>query len=185
MNTYQPITSLVVPLRRDHVDTDQIIPAEYLKVTTKSGLGAHVFSNWRQEPDFVLNQPRYQGAQILLAGVNFGCGSSREHAPWALHDYGFRVIIAESFADIFKNNAMKNDLLPIALPPAILEQLADATVTVDLVAQTIQWADQQIHFDIDPFNKLRLVTGLDDLGYTMQFNDFITQYEQAHPRSAR
>jgi len=182
---FTTITSQVVPLLVDNIDTDQIIPAEFLKVTNKVGLGQHVFSNWRQDSNFVLNQPQYRDAQILLAGANFGCGSSREHAPWALLDHGFKVIIAESFADIFKNNALNNGLLPVAVPRDISAQFTHLPMTVNLVDQTLTWSDQTFHFEINAFNKNRLLKGVDDIGYTLTFNEQITAYEHTHPRSAR
>lgn len=185
MNIFTKVISTVTPLWVDNIDTDQIIPAEFLKVTTKAGLGKHLFANWRQAADFVLNQPQYRGSQILVTGDNFGCGSSREHAPWALFDYGFQVIIAESFADIFYNNALNNGLLPITMPLILRKQLEQQTVTVNLENQTVCWLDQSFTFDINPFNKQRLLKGVDNIGYTLQFNDLISTYEHAHPRTAR
>lgn len=188
---FQPITSIAVPLPIDNVDTDQIIAAEFLKVTDKAGLGQHLFANWRAQPDFVLNQPHYHDAQILLAHVNFGCGSSREHAPWALQQYGFRAIIANSFADIFKNNALKNGLVLVELPLDVIDAMHQAavaatqTMTVDLTAQTVTWHGATYHFTIDAFTKNRIIKGVDDIGYTLAFNELITAYEQAHPRTGR
>lgn len=184
--TFQPITSIVTPLPIDNVDTDQIIAAEFLKVTDKAGLGQHLFANWRTQPDFVLNQPQYQGAQILLAHENFGCGSSREHAPWALQQYGFKAILASSFADIFKSNALKNNIVLVELSLDTIDAMHAAarqrpqTITVDLAGQQVTWAEQHWHFDIDAFSKNRILKGVDDIGYTLQFNEQITAYEQAH-----
>ena len=189
--TFKPITSIVAPLPLDNVDTDQIIAAEFLKVTDKAGLGQHVFANWRTQPDFVLNQPQYHGAQILLAHINFGCGSSREHAPWALQQYGFKAIIANSFADIFKNNALKNGLVLVELPLNVIDAMLVAaqtepqTMTVDLAAQTVAWNGVSHHFAIDAFAKNRIIKGVDDIGYTLAFNELITAYEQAHPSTRR
>jgi 3-isopropylmalate/(R)-2-methylmalate dehydratase small subunit len=188
------ITDTCVPLNLNNVDTDQIIPARFLKGTTKAGLGEKLFHDWRYEGDgspkaeFALNNPRYAGS-ILVAAHNFGCGSSREHAPWALKDYGFRVIIAISFADIFRNNALKNQLLPIPLPePVVLKLLEDIErnpaleVTVDLASQTVKIPGQpDQHFEVDPYRKQCLLEGLDDIGYTLSHAGAIQVYETAHP----
>jgi 3-isopropylmalate/(R)-2-methylmalate dehydratase small subunit len=194
------LNGVVMPLDRANVDTDQIIPKQYLKSIKRTGFGPTLFDEWRYldpgepgmdhsqrrpNPDFVLNQPRYQGAQILLARDNFGCGSSREHAPWALLDYGFRVILAPSFADIFFNNCFNNGILPIALPPAAMDRLfADVLVTpgyrlkLDLAAQTlITPSGDVIAFEVDAFRKHRLLNGLDDIGLTLQHVDEIKTYE--------
>jgi 3-isopropylmalate/(R)-2-methylmalate dehydratase small subunit len=182
-----------VPLNLNNVDTDQIIPARFLKGTVKSGLGQHLFCDWRYDgsgapkEDFPLNQPQYKGAPILVAAHNFGCGSSREHAPWALTDYGFKAILAVSFADIFKNNALKNQLLPVALPEAhilsllsLLEQDPSVEIAIDLPTQTVQWAGQPpLSFEIDPFRKTCLLEGLDDIGYTLGHVQAIDAYEAA------
>jgi len=187
------LTATGVPLRQDNVDTDQVIPARFLKGTSKAGLGDSLFYDLRYLPDgtpnpaFVLNAPQYKGGQILIAGDNFGCGSSREHAPWALTDYGFKVIIAPSFADIFKNNAMKNQLLPVSLPLNIVEAIMKAvednpslSITVDLPNQQVLAAGfDPASFQIDPFRKQCLTEGLDDIGYTLQYVDTITAYEAA------
>jgi 3-isopropylmalate/(R)-2-methylmalate dehydratase small subunit len=187
-------TGIVAPLDRVNVDTDQIIPKQFLKLLTRKGYGKFLFYDWRYDasdqprPEFLLNQPQYQGASILLARANFGCGSSREHAAWALHDFGVRVVIAPSFADIFYNNCFKNGLLPIALPEAQVDELfrrADATagykVTVDLPSQSIR-DDQRLdlHFDIEPFRKQVLLEGLDDIGLTLKHAPDIAAYESAH-----
>lgn len=187
------LTSSCVPLNRNNVDTDQIIPARFLKGTTKSGLGKSLFNDWRYladgqpNPEFPLNDTRYHGS-ILVAAHNFGCGSSREHAPWALKDYGFTVILAVSFADIFRNNALKNQILPIPLEEPVSMALFNAIeanptleVTVDLANQTVNIPGQAPqHFDVDPYRKKCLLDGLDDIGYTLQHLDTIQAYEAAH-----
>jgi 3-isopropylmalate/(R)-2-methylmalate dehydratase small subunit len=187
------LTERCVPLRRDHVDTDQVIPARFLKGTSKSGLGEKLFHDWRYLPDgspnpeFELNRPQFAGAKILIAGHNFGCGSSREHAPWALKDYGFDVVLAVSFADIFKNNAMKNRVLPVALPEATILSLMGRVeaepslqVTVDLPAQTVTLPDGASYgFDINPFWKRCLVEGVDEIGYTLSRLKHIEAFESA------
>src|SRR5512134_1338847 len=174
---YVSFSSRVIPLRADNVDTDQIIPARYLKVTDKAGLGQALFSDWRYnadgspKPDFVLNQPEHQGASVLIGGHNFGCGSSREHAPWALQGYGFKAVISTYFADIFKNNSLKNGLLPIVVDQETYYQLVslfeeDPTteVTIDLASQTITLpGGQQVSFPIDSFAKHCLINGVDQL----------------------
>lgn len=192
----QPFTRLVaraLPLRQENVDTDQVIPARFLTGTVKTGLGEHLFHDWRYLPDgsanpaFVLNDARYHGAQILIAGANFGCGSSREHAPWALVDYGFRAILAPSFADIFNNNALKNSLLPVALPADVIEALmarveADPglDIVIDLAARSVVLpGSAPLGFEIDPFRQRCLLEGLDDIGYTLTHASAITAYEQA------
>jgi 3-isopropylmalate/(R)-2-methylmalate dehydratase small subunit len=187
------LSSTCVPLNLNNVDTDQIIPARFLKGTTKAGLGKSLFYDWRYlpagqpNPEFPLNNPRYSGS-ILVAAHNFGCGSSREHAPWALKDYGFEVILAVSFADIFRNNALKNQILPIPLPEPVIMSLLDAidadpalSVTVDLASQSVSIPVQPTqHFDLDPYRKKCLMEGLDDIGYTLQHLDAIQAYEAAH-----
>jgi 3-isopropylmalate/(R)-2-methylmalate dehydratase small subunit len=190
----QPFTALsaaAVPLRMENVDTDQIIPARYLTAVTKDGMGAGLFSWIRYHPDgtpkadFVLNQPEYQGARILIAGRNFGSGSSREHAVWALTDYGFRCVISPSFADIFYNNSLKNGLLPVTLAEEVVAMLWDLVeeepttiLHVDLRSQTVTLPDGQQHsFAIDPFRKICLLEGLDDLGYISSKEAAIVAYE--------
>lgn len=191
---------LVAPLDRANVDTDAIIPKQFLKSIKRTGFGPNLFDEWRYldrgepgqdcsrrplNPDFVLNQPRYRGASILLARDNFGCGSSREHAPWALEDYGLRVLIAPSFADIFYNNCFKNGLLPIVLPSEVVDRLfreTEATegyrLLVDLEAQTVTTpAGESLRFEVDPERKHRLLNGLDDIGITLQYVDEIRAYE--------
>ena len=180
---FTTLRSRAAVLHVDDVDTDQIIPARFLKGTRKQGLGDHLFADWRERPDFPL---RERGAKILVTGTNFGCGSSREHAPWALVDWGFRAVIARSFADIFKENATKNGLLPVALPEAACVRLELALrenpaleLTVDLAAQRVSLPDGGwFAFSIDPFSKHCLATGLDELGYILSFADRITAYEQ-------
>jgi len=187
-------TGLVAPLDRLNVDTDQVIPKQFLKLLTRKGYGKFLFYDWRYgagdapRPDFVLNLPRYQGASILLTRANFGCGSSREHAAWAMLDYGFRVVIAPSFADIFYNNCFKNGLLPVVLPEAQVDELfrrTQATVgyklTVDLPSQTVR-DDQRLdfHFDITPFRKQVLLEGLDDISLTLKHSPAIAAYEASH-----
>jgi 3-isopropylmalate/(R)-2-methylmalate dehydratase small subunit len=182
------LRSTAVLLPRDDVDTDQIIPARFLKVTSKEGLAEHLFSDWRYDEggrpraDFALN--REEGA-VLIAGHNFGCGSSREHAPWALTSYGFRAVVATSFADIFKNNALKNGLVPVEIPKAdharlvaVRQQDAALEVTVDLEAQTVSWAGQApIRFPVDPFSRRCLLDGTDELGYLLSLEPEISRHE--------
>jgi len=191
---------LVAPMDRENVDTDAIIPKQFLKSIRKTGFGPNLFDEWRYldkgepgqdpasrkpNPDFVLNQPRYQGASILLARRNFGCGSSREHAPWALDQYGFRSIIAPSFADIFFNNSFKNGLLPIVLPEATVAKLFDEVaafpgyeLTIDLDRQVVVKPDgEEIAFEVQPFRRYCLMNGLDDIGLTLRHKDKIKAYE--------
>ena len=207
MEKFTTLTGLAAPLDRPNVDTDAIIPKQFLKSIQRTGFGPNLFDEWRYldsgEPgmdnssrplntDFVLNQPRYQGATILLGRKNFGCGSSREHAVWALLDYGFRVVIAPSFADIFFNNCFKNGVLPVVLDEAVVEQLFQAVavtegyqLTVDLQAQQISTPDgQTIGFDVDPFRKDCLLQGLDDIGLTLQHADAIHAYEAKRHETA-
>ncbi len=207
MKAFTQHTGLVVPLDRANVDTDAIIPKQFLKSIKRSGFGPNLFDEWRyrdhgepgvdnshrpQNPDFALNQPRYAGASILLARENFGCGSSREHAVWALDDFGIRAVIAPSFADIFFNNCFKNGVLPIALPAdtvAALFAAVDANpgyrLTVDLPAQSVTTPDGVVHgFDIDGYRKQRLVEGLDDIALTLQYADAIRAYESSRRAQA-
>ncbi len=197
MQPFTTLTSTAAPLRMENVDTDQIIPAQYLTAVTKEGMGKGLFSWIRYnpdgtpKPDFVLNKPEYQGAQILIAGRNFGSGSSREHAVWALTDYGFRCVISPGFADIFYNNSLKNGLLPIVLPEEVVNLLWDLVeeepktlLHIDLRSQTVTLPDGQQHsFAIDPFRKLCLLEGVDDLGYLLSKEEAIAAYE-ARPRWA-
>ena len=183
--------SRLVPLAINNVDTDQIIPARFLKTISKQGLDKQLFNDWRYDaqgnpkPDFILNQPGVRGAQILLAGDNFGCGSSREHAPWALTQFGFRAVISTSFADIFKQNSLKNALLPIVVPAdihaslfALVDRDPDTEVTVDLAAQTLTLPDgRKVEFPIDPFSRHCLLEGVDELGYILKQEAAIAAYE--------
>lgn len=191
MKPFTTLTSKLIPLAVRNIDTDQIIPARYLKVTDKAGLAEGLFHDWRYQqngepkPEFVLNQPIYQSAQILLAGDNFGCGSSREHAPWALTGWGIRAVLSTSFADIFRNNALKNGLLPVVVDEEVLDVLFDMTeeipgaeVTVDLGKQTLELPDgSAVTFPIDPFARKCLLEGIDQLGYLRSFDAEITAYE--------
>ncbi|HEY7945898.1 MAG TPA: 3-isopropylmalate dehydratase small subunit [Casimicrobiaceae bacterium] len=201
MQPFRILTGLVAPLDRANVDTDAIIPRQFLKSISRSGFGANVFDAWRYldkgepgmdharrplNPDFVLNQPRYRGAQVLLARRNFGCGSSREHAPWALADYGFRALIAPSYADIFFNNCYKNGLLPIVLTETEVERLFHDTaafpgfrLTIDLEQQTVATANGAVtfKFDVEPFRKHCLLNGLDEIGLTLTHADEIAAFE--------
>ncbi|MDX3809925.1 3-isopropylmalate dehydratase small subunit [Bosea thiooxidans] len=192
MQPFTTLTSTPAPLKVVNVDTDMIIPKQYLKTIKRTGLGTALFSEMRykedgsENPDFVLNQPGYRKAQILVAGDNFGCGSSREHAPWALLDFGIRCVISTSFADIFYNNCFKNGILPIKVTPEQLDMLFDdaergsnATLTIDLENQTIKGPDGgEIKFELDPFRKHCLLNGLDDIGLTMEKGAKIDAYEE-------
>ncbi len=194
MEPLKPFTGSIVAIPINDTDTDQIIPARYLKVTDKAGLGAAVFSNWRfngdgsPKPDFVLNKPEYQGAQVLVGGHNFGCGSSREHAPWALMGAGFKAVISTYFADIFKGNSLKNGLLPIVVDEethrqliSLAEEDPNTQVSIDLAAQTVTLPDgRKVEFPIDGFSKECLLQGVDQLGYLMNLEDGIAAYESHH-----
>ncbi len=195
MKPFTNFRSRLVPLAINNIDTDQIIPARFLKTTSKEGLDRQLFCDWRYDAqgnpkqDFILNQPRAAGAQVLLAGDNFGCGSSREHAPWALTQFGFRAVVSTSFADIFKGNSLKNALLPIAVPPDVHTELfaavaanPNATVEIDLAAQTITTpAGRRVVFPIDAFAKHCLLEGVDELGYILKREAAIRAYEASHP----
>ena len=199
MDKFTTLTGIAAPMPLVNIDTDMIIPTQFLKTIHRSGLGKNLFDEMRYDPqgneipDFVLNQPAYREAQILVAGDNFGCGSSREHAPWALLDFGIRCVISTSFADIFFNNCFKNGILPITLPQEAVDVLMDdaqkganARMTVDLENQTVSTSDgQEFHFDIDPFRKHCLLNGLDDIGLTMEkaasIDTFEDQMSQARP----
>jgi 3-isopropylmalate/(R)-2-methylmalate dehydratase small subunit len=188
---FQNLVSRLVPMPQRNIDTDQIIPARFLKTISKEGLGDNLFCDWRYDtlgrpkPDFILNQPRAKGAQVLLTGDNFGCGSSREHAPWALKQFGFLAMISTSFADIFRANALKNGLLPVIVPANVHAELFDAlskdpnaTVRIDLVSQTVTTpGGDQVEFPIDSFAKHCLLEGVDELGYTMQHEAEIAAFE--------
>ena len=188
MRKFEIVRSKALPLNRADVDTDQIIPAKYLKRIERSGFGQYLFDDWRKDPEFVLNEGVFRGARILVAGDNFGCGSSREHAPWALEDYGFRALIAPSFADIFRNNCAKIGLLTITLAPedvafliARAEELPEAETIVDLESQTVATADGAFvrAFEIDPAVKRNLIEGLDAIGLTLEQEDAIAAFEDA------
>ncbi|WP_020168622.1 MULTISPECIES: 3-isopropylmalate dehydratase small subunit [Methylotenera] len=206
MHPFTQLNGLVAPLDRANVDTDAIIPKQFLKSIKRSGFGPNAFDEWRYldhgepgmdnskrplNPDFVLNQARYQGASVLLTRENFGCGSSREHAPWALEDYGFKVVIASSFADIFFNNCFKNGMLPIVLSAEAIESLFNEVTTtegyqlnVDLAAQTVTTPSGQFYaFDVDAVRKHNLLNGLDDIGLTMQQQDKIKAFEIQHKQA--
>ncbi len=194
MAQFTTLSSRQVALPINDIDTDQIIPAQFLKVTDKNGLGQVVFHSWRflddgsPNPDFILNKPESQGAQILLAGDNFGCGSSREHAPWALTGFGFRAVISTSFADIFRNNSLKNGLLPVVVDAATHQMLFDlaeeapqATLNIDLPSQTLTLpGGQTVSFPIDGFNKACLLNGTDEIGYVMGFETQIRAFEASN-----
>jgi 3-isopropylmalate/(R)-2-methylmalate dehydratase small subunit len=206
MKPYTRESGLVTPLDRANVDTDQIIPKQFLKSIKRSGFGANLFDEWRYldegypgqdnskrplNPDFILNQPQYQGSSILLTRENFGCGSSREHAPWALEEYGFRTVIASSYADIFFNNCFKNGMLPVILPEAVIDELFKESasidgyqLTVDLVSQQVIRPNGQTHgFEMDEFRKHCLLNGLDDIGLTLQESEAIRAYESQTSQS--
>ena len=188
MKPFLPFESHLVPMPNNNIDTDQIIPARFLKTTSKEGLDKQLFQDWRYDaqgnpkPDFILNTARGKNAQILLAGDNFGCGSSREHAPWALTQFGFRAVISTSFADIFKGNALKNSLLPIVVPHEIHVRLfalsEAATVKVDLASQTLTLPDgERVEFPVDPFSKTCLLEGIDELGWILKQEPAIAAFE--------
>ena len=190
MEPFTTHTGRAIPLRRTNVDTDQIIPAEYLKRVSRTGFAEGLFAAWRDDPSFVLNSPRYAGATILVAGTDFGIGSSREHAVWALTDYGFRAVIAPRFGDIFRTNATKAGLLPVMLPEAVVTALQDAVeadpqteVTVDLGSRTVVagTAGMLAPFDLDDYTRWRLMEGLDDIGLTLRYADAITAFERSRP----
>jgi 3-isopropylmalate/(R)-2-methylmalate dehydratase small subunit len=195
MNPFTTLTSRMVAIPIENIDTDQIIPARFLKTTSKIGLGQHLFADWRYQPDgtakpdFALNQPKANGAQILLTGDNFGCGSSREHAPWALADFGFRAIVSTSFADIFRNNALKNGLLPVIVDVethrqlfSLVEEEPDTRITIDLASQTLGLPDgRKVSFPMDEFSKTCLLEGIDQLGYLVKHQAGIAAYERDHP----
>ncbi|MBI3639750.1 MAG: 3-isopropylmalate dehydratase small subunit [Thaumarchaeota archaeon] len=191
MEPFKKIKSIVIPLDKVNVDTDQIIPKQFLKLVQKTGFGQYLFYDWRFEngdkprEDFVLNNPKYYDSKILLTRDNFGCGSSREHAAWALLDYGFRVIIAPSFADIFYNNCFKNGVLPIRLDSQSVEKLFNNSfeIEVDLQNQTITTGDTVIPFEIERHRKKTLLEGLDDIAVTLQYEDKITMYEKSKSKS--
>ncbi len=188
MEPFKKISSIVTPLDRVNVDTDQIVPKQFLKLVQRTGFGKFLFYNWRYDADgkpkqdFVLNNPKYNDSKIFLTQENFGCGSSREHAAWALKDYGFDVIIAPSFADIFYNNCFKNGILPIKLDSKIVQELfkTDAILSIDLQNQTITYDNKTMNFDIENFRKQTLLQGLDDIALTLEYEDTIKEYEKHH-----
>ncbi len=199
MEKFENVSGVAAPMPLINIDTDMIIPKQFLKTIKRTGLGVNLFDEMRYDdqgneiPDFVLNKPAYRNAEIIIAGDNFGCGSSREHAPWALRDFGIKVVVSTSFADIFYNNAFKNGILPIVLPKVQVDVLmtdaekgANARITVDLENQTISATDgTEFHFDVDPFKKHCLMNGLDDIGLTLQkeaaIASFEKKYEETHP----
>jgi len=196
MQKFTSFESKIVPLKAENVDTDQIIPARFLKVTDKLGLGDNLFSDWRYnadgspKADFILNQSDMKGRQVLLAGDNFGCGSSREHAPWALTGFGFRAVISTSFADIFKNNSLKNGLLPVIVDKethqqlfSLVEEDPNTEIAVDLAAQTVKLPDgRAVPFPIDGFSKACLLNGVDEIGYVQNMAGQITTFEQSNEK---
>jgi 3-isopropylmalate/(R)-2-methylmalate dehydratase small subunit len=198
MESFTTLTGLAAPLDRVNVNTDEITPARFLKSILRTGFANALFANWRYlkdgtpNPDFVLNQPRYQGVSILLAGDNFGCGSSREHAPWAILEYGFRCLIAPSFADIFSTNCFNNGILPVTLDDAVVQELfaeveasEGYTLHVDLPTQTVTTPGGRVlHFEIDNFKKHALLEGLDNIGWTLSHSDEIAAYEQRRKQEA-
>jgi 3-isopropylmalate/(R)-2-methylmalate dehydratase small subunit len=188
MRAFTTLTGRAVPLDRANIDTDQIIPAQYLRRIERTGFGPFLFDSWRKDPDFVLNRPEYEGATILVVGPNFGCGSSREHAVWALEDHGFRAILAPSFADIFRNNCTKVGLLPVELPEPVTRSLLEAVttdpateITVDLEARRVTAPGLDRAFEIDDFTRRRLLEGVDDIGLTLRVQGEIAAYEAARP----
>ncbi len=195
MEPFIKLTSKFVAIQVNDIDTDQIIPARFLKVTDKAGLGDNVFCDWRynedgsKKPDFILNQPAAQEVNILIAGDNFGCGSSREHAPWALTGFGFKALISTSFADIFKNNALKNSLLPIEVDEATQAELfkladegSEAELSIEVESQTVTLpSGRKVEFAIDKFSKMCLLEGVDQLGYLQKHISSVEEYEQSHP----
>jgi 3-isopropylmalate/(R)-2-methylmalate dehydratase small subunit len=188
MEPFTVHTGRMVPLRRSNVDTDQIIPAVYLKRVTRTGFEDGLFASWRAEPDFVLNEPQYAGATVLVAGPDFGTGSSREHAVWALQDYGFKAIISPRFADIFRGNSLKGGLLTVQLPQETVERLWELAesdpateVTVDLMHREIRAPGLLAPFQLDDYTRWRLIEGLDDIGLTLRHESLITRFEQTRP----
>lgn len=189
MDKISTVTGIAAPLERSNVDTDQIIPAVYLKRVTKTGFEDALFSGWRQDPEFVLNQPAYQGAKVLVAGPDFGTGSSREHAVWALRDFGFRVVISPRFADIFKGNAGKQGLVTAIVTEPEVERLwaeieanPGIEATIDLVAQRVSLGEVDVPFEIDAYTRWRLMEGLDDIGLTLRDETSITEFESRRSR---
>ncbi len=188
MDPFTTHTGTAVALRRSDVDTDQIIPSEWLKRVERTGFGAGLFSEWREDPAFVLNAPQHAGASVLVAGANFGTGSSREHAVWALTDFGFRAVVSSRFADIFRSNSLKGGLLPVQLPDDVVGQLQDlveadptTAVTVDLGARELRAGELVAPFELDDFTRWRLMEGLDDIGLTLRHEGDVASFEQRRP----
>jgi 3-isopropylmalate/(R)-2-methylmalate dehydratase small subunit len=188
MDKFTTVTGVAAPMRRSNVDTDQIIPAVYLKRVTKTGFEDALFAGWRQDPDFILNQPAYQGASILVAGHDFGTGSSREHAVWALRDFGFKVVVSSRFGDIFRGNSGKQGFLAAQVTEEELEQLwaaieaaPGADSVVDLISRTITVGDLTVSFQVDDYTRWRLIEGLDDIGLTLRSEEQITAFEARRP----
>lgn len=195
MEPFKILTSRIIAIPIENIDTDQIIPARFLKTTSKAGLGQNLFADWRYQadgtpkPDFALNRPEAQESQVLLVGDNFGCGSSREHAPWALVDFGFRAVLSTSFADIFRNNALKNGLLPVVVDSethhqlfSLVDEEPETEITIDLASETLRLPDGRgVTFPIDQFSRTCLLEGIDQLGYLLKHESHIAAYEQAYP----
>lgn len=195
MEPFKILTSRIIAIPIENIDTDQIIPARFLKTTSKAGLGQNLFADWRYQadgtpkPDFALNRPEAQESQVLLVGDNFGCGSSREHAPWALVDFGFRAVLSTSFADIFRNNALKNGLLPVVVDSethhqlfSLVDEEPETEITIDLASETLRLPDGRgVTFPIDQFSRTCLLEGIDQLGYLLKHELHIAAYEQAYP----
>ncbi len=188
MEPFRTHVGTAVPLRRSDVDTDQIIPSDWLKRVERTGFGAGLFSEWREDPGFVLDRPEHAGATVLLAGENFGTGSSREHAVWALQDHGFRAVVSARFADIFRSNALKGGLLPVQLPAEVVEALMNAVegdpglqVTVDLEVRELRAGEVVAPFELDDFTRWRLLKGLDDIGLTLRHEADVTAFEASRP----
>ncbi len=188
MEPFRTHTGTALPLRRSDVDTDQIVPSDWLKRVERTGFGVALFSQWREDPSFVLNDPAYAGATVLVAGENFGTGSSREHAVWALTDHGFRAVVSPRFGDIFRSNALKGGLLPVQLPADVVERLMSLVeaepatpVTVDLEAREVRAGDVVAAFELDDFTRWRLMDGLDDIGLTLRHEDAVEAYESRRP----
>lgn len=195
MEPFKTLTSRIIAIPIENIDTDQIIPARFLKTTSKAGLGQNLFADWRYQadgtpkPDFALNRPEAQESQVLLVGDNFGCGSSREHAPWALVDFGFRAVLSTSFADIFRNNALKNGLLPVVVDSethhqlfSLVDEEPETEITIDLASETLRLPDGRgVTFPIDQFSRTCLLEGIDQLGYLLKHESHIAAYEQAYP----
>lgn len=188
MEPVKKVEGKALPLGYSDVDTDQIVPSDALKRIERTGFGQFLFAEWREDEDFVLNRPEHEGAVVLIAGENFGCGSSREHAVWAVQDYGFGAVIAPSFADIFKNNCTKNGVLTVELPKETVERLLEAVredpeavITVDLESRTVKGPGVETEFEVDDFTRYRLLNGLDDVGLTLRHEEEIEHFERSRP----